>query len=850
MIRRPVPLARLHDLLTTARGLTAEEVTERRQRYGINDIAETPPGRWWHLARDTLNDPMIWFLAGVSALYAIVGEVKESVILLAAIVPLVGMDAYLHRRTQASTEGLKSRLAERATVVRDGASVEVLALELVPGDLALVSAAEAFPADGVIVGGVELQADESSLTGEAYAVTKRPLSGPPADGEEPPVDAWHWGFAGTRLLTGRATLRVAFTGGETLYGEIVRSVVRGTHGRTPLQGAIQHLVSVLLVAAGLICMILAVVRMIQGHGWLDALLSAVTLAAAAIPEEFPVVFTFFLGVGVYRLAKRQALVRRAVAVENIGRITTICSDKTGTITEGRLRLTHLVATEHMSDAELLSLAALAARRDSGDPMDEAILQNAAAAGVVKADHETLARFPFTEGRKRETAIVRKVGDGLVVVTKGAAETVLAMSAPTDAEREKWHERIARLAEEGHKVVACAARPLDDGTGTGDEPEHGYRVAGLLAFEDPVREGVVEAIAACRDAGIHVILVTGDHPLTARAVAREIGLGGDTPRVLTGDAMAALVARGEGRILHEVDVIARAAPAQKLTLVRALQETGEIVAVTGDGVNDVPALQAADIGVAMGERGTRSAREVAAIVLLDDNFRTIVGAVAEGRQLFQNLRLTFQYLLMLHIPFVVSALVVPLLGYPLLYLPVHIVWVEMILHPTALLGFQEVPTTGSLQPARPGGVTRFFSRREWTLIALVGGLIALVVISGYVWNVEERGNAEHGRAMAMATLALASAALATALSGLRTRTARLIAAATTASAIAVIQAPLLAGMLHLEPLHLADWGVAIAGSLLAAALPLVFARVAQTRSAALHRSARQRATEIRDTRGKP
>ena len=230
---------------------------------------------------------MIWFLAGVSALYGVLGEVAEALVLLAAIVPLVGMDAFLHRRTQVSTQSLKSRLAERATVVRDGAALEIPALELVPGDVAVVLPAQAFPADGIIVGGADLQADESSLTGEAYPVAKRPCPDLPSGSAEPLVDASHWGFAGTRLLTGRAVLRVAFTGGETLYGEIVRSAAQGEHARTPLQGAIQHLVSVLLVAAGLTCAILAVVRMAQGHGWLDALLSAVTLAAAAIPEEFP-----------------------------------------------------------------------------------------------------------------------------------------------------------------------------------------------------------------------------------------------------------------------------------------------------------------------------------------------------------------------------------------------------------------------------------------------------------------------------------------------------------------------------------------------------------------------------------
>jgi P-type Ca2+ transporter type 2C len=813
MTRHPLPLARLDGLLTSERGLTAGEVEDRRRRYGVNDIVETPPGRWWDLARDTLADPMIWFLAGVSALYAVVGETTEALILAAAIVPLVGMDAFLHRRTQSSTEGLKSRLAERAGVVRDGLTRDVPAIELVPGDLAVVAPGEAFPADGVIVGGVDLQADESSLTGEAYPVPKRPLPGPPAGGEAPLVDAAHWGFAGTRVLTGRAVVRVALTGADTVYGEIVRSAIEGSRARTPLQGAIQRLVSVLLGAALVTCVILAIVRLLQGHGWLDALLSAVTLAAAALPEEFPVVFTFFLGVGVYRLARRRALVRRAVAVENIGRVTTICSDKTGTITEGRLRLMHLVAAEPTREAELLSLAVLASRPDSGDPMDEAVLREA---GAAPDRHETLATFPFTEARRRETAIVRDPDERLVAVTKGAAETVLAMTDAPAAERERWHGRVARLAEGGHKVVACAWRSLD-GLPPGDEPEHGYRLAGLLAFEDPVREGVAPAIRACREAGIHTIMVTGDHPLTAGAVAREIGLGGEAPRVVSGEAMEALAARGEARALREIDVVARATPAQKLSLVRALQVAREIVAVTGDGVNDVPALQAADIGIAMGERGTRSAREVAAIVLLDDNFRTIVGAIAEGRQLFRNLRTSFEYLLVFHVPFVTSALVVSLLGYPLLYAPVHVVWIEMLLHPTALLVFQELPAGGLTPAGGDDGTRGFFSRRDWLAIGLVGGLLTLLVIGTYVWNVEETGNVAHGRAMAITTLALASAALTASLSGLRTRTARVIAALTVVSTIVLVQVPPLARMLHLEPLHVMDWAVALAGSVLAALL---------------------------------
>lgn len=286
---------------------------------------------WLDLARDTLKDPMIWFLVGTGLVYAVLGSYTEAVTLLIAILPLVGMDAFLHRRTQASTEGLSRQLAQTARVVRDGQATDVPAIDLVPGDLVRVAAGEPFPADGLIVGGENLQADESSLTGEAYPVAKCHLPGRPEAGDSNSVvwiEGAHWGFAGTRLLTGLAELRVVFTGVETLYGQIVHAAVSGDRERTPLQAAIGNLVSLLAVGAGVLCLILAGVRLRQGHEWVDALVSAATLAVAALPEEFPVVFSVFLGVGVYRLARRKALVRRVVSVENIGRVTCVCSDKT------------------------------------------------------------------------------------------------------------------------------------------------------------------------------------------------------------------------------------------------------------------------------------------------------------------------------------------------------------------------------------------------------------------------------------------------------------------------------------------------------------------------------------------
>ena len=820
MIVPRVPTDRLGVDWARASGLTAGAALEARRRYGPNDIVEAVEHPWWALARDTARDPMIWFFAATSAMYGAVGQVTEAVTLLGAIVPLILMDVFLHQRTQASTEGLKSRLASRATVVRDGTSAEIAARDVVPGDVATVMTGDLFPADSMVLTGTDLQVDESSLTGESYPVRKHPVAAPLDGREQPRAGYEQWVFAGTRLLTGRASVLVAYTGGESLYGEIVRSARGTAQTRTPLQQSIQSLVTMLSAAALALCGVLVVIRLQQGRGWLDATVSAVTLATAALPEEFPVVFAFFLGVGVYRLARSGALVRRAVSVENIGRVTCICSDKTGTITEGTLRLVHLVPADAVERGLLLAVAAAASRRESGDPLDAAIfIRMDQDPPTAVASGERVATFPFTEDRKRETAIIRDDLGRVVAYTKGAAETLLSMVSSSPVDRQHWIDRVQFLAESGHKVVACAWRSLDSDW-NGVEPADGFRLAGLLAFEDPVRDGVETAVAACRTAGIHVIIVTGDHPVTARAIARDIGLGGAASEVISGDRMQEVIDRGDGPTLRHVGVIARAAPAQKLALVRALQAHGEIVAVTGDGVNDVPALQAADIGIAMGERGTRSAREVASIVLLDDNFRTIVQAIAEGRQLFRNLQLSFEYILMIHIPLVITAALIPLAGYPLLYLPTHIVWLEMLIHPTALLVFQGLPSPDGFGAADGRRAVRFFSRLEWLLIGIVGAAVTILVTAGYLRSFAT-GDVDHGRAMALAALTLSSATLTAALSRLRTPASRVIVAGTIALSLALIQLPSLASALHLEPLHADDWTIAAIGSLLAGVCPLLF-----------------------------
>lgn len=826
MSHRKVPLERLKDLWDAESALSSQQAEARRATFGTNDILESSPASWWGILKDTSKDPMLWFFAGTSVLYAMVGQHVEALTLLVAILPLLGMDFFLHRRTQASTEGLKSRIAATATAFRNGTETSIPSTALVAGDLIRVCSNEPIPADGLFMAASDVQVDESALTGEAYPVAKRPVAGMPRDGEEPPVADVHWAFAGTRLLTGNARIRVVFTGQETVYGEIVRSAVHGLHENTPLQKAIASLVKLLLFAAIALCILLAAIRLNQGHSWLDASISALTLATAAIPEEFPVVFTFFLGVGVYRLAQRHALVRRAVTVENIGRVSCICSDKTGTITEGRLKLTHLLCAASTDESRLLSTARLAARSDSGDPMDEAIMREASECDPGVESNLRIATFPFTEDRKRETAIVRRDGGQCTVASKGAAEVILRMCRLSDDERNEWQAKLTELTAGSHKVIAVASRCNHEPIEISFEPDRDFTFEGLLAFEDPVRDGVREAIRACQAAGIHPMMVTGDHPLTAQAVAIEVGIGSTHPRVISGEELEEIVRSGRGRDLRDVDVIARAKPGQKLQLVHALQQAGETVAVTGDGVNDVPALQAADIGVAMGERGTRSAREVASIVLLDDNFRTIVGAIAEGRQLFRNLQLSFQYLLIIHIPLVLTATLIPLAGYPLLYFPVHVVWMEILIHPTAMLVFQEsapkslIRRETQIRRERSPGPARFFSLFQWLMIISTGVVIAVLVSAGYLRSLEGIRNVDHGRAMALATLTSASAFITAALSRLRSRLACLMCIGTLVSSYILIQTPKLDTLLHMTPLHWDDWVLALLGGLSVALIPTV------------------------------
>lgn len=817
-----VPADRVPASITGTEGLNSEQLQQQRNIFNDNDILIDQTNHWLAVMLDSARDPMLWFLVLSASLFGIVGHLNEALILGLAIIPLLGINVYLHRRTAASSAGLSRRMASTAKVCRDGQWHVIPSRELVPGDLTEVASGEYFPADGVLVEGDALQSDESTLTGESLPVSKQVVKLDSSNSTLPKtIELSCWGFAGTRLLTGTAKLRVIETGARTRYGAIVRSATEAGHVTTPLQRSIGQMVMILLGITMVVCALLAAIRVWQGYGWLDALLSAVTLAVAAIPEEFPVVYTFFLGAGVYRLAQHKALVRRAVAVENIGRTSCIVSDKTGTITAGTLVLAAQISDASLSDPlnpsvaisnsdgdlhSPLEIAACAARADSGDPLDQILHQSTTTLPATKV----WAVFPFTEARRRET-FIRATADGLLAAyTKGAPETILELCNLSEGERTQWLAKVQEHARSGHKVIASAWCELpalvpsreDPNPEELQEPNQGFQFAGLLAFEDPVRDGVKEAVAQCKAAGMRIIMVTGDHPATATAIARSIGLSQEASHTVTmtpSDDPALVLGRSAG-----VEVVARATPAQKLALVKVLQSQGELVAVTGDGVNDVPALRQADIGIAMGARGTQSAREVAQVVLLDDNFKTIVHAIMQGHDLFRNLRLAFAYLLLVHIPLVTSASVIPFLGLPLLLLPIHVVWLELVIHPTAILAFQMPSSATRLPMVTHQRAVSFYKRSTWLIIVAIGSLATGGVLGGYLSAMNGHEQVVHARSVAIAILIASSAGFTIGLTHLHSTASKVVVAGTLLSLLLVNQIPLLGNALSLEPLHDIDW----------------------------------------------
>ncbi|MBI4321330.1 MAG: cation-transporting P-type ATPase [Chloroflexi bacterium] len=818
------PLAALD--VDRRKGLTTEEAERRRARYGPNILA--PDRREPLLARllRPLRDPMALLLLGAGLIYLVLGDYRNAGVMFLALIPIAFIDFALEARAERALAGLRRLVAARLEALRDGKRVLVPSEDLVPGDVVYMKEGDVVPADGILIDASDVQVDESSLTGESLPVSKEAgLRRFPSPSRL---------LAGTTLMSGRGTIVVTMTGSRTAYGQIAVLVGTAVSRPTPTQAAIARLIRQLGVVAGVVCTGVVVLALLRSSSWAEALLTGVSLAIAAIPEEFPVVFTLYLTLGAWRMASKKALIRRLVGVETLGSVSIVCADKTGTLTLGKMKLTALYAggkaqategiTPGAETSRLLESAVLACEPSPYDPLEQAIVAFAPQAGVkvsqLHSQWRLVHEYPFEPRRKYMSHVWRSNTGTLKICAKGAIEGIVEICVMSAEEREAVLNANRQMAAEGMRVIAVAENELPRLHRERDKDENQLRLVGLVGFVDPPRSGVREAIAECLDAEIRVVMITGDHPLTAHNVAESIGLPHRDRYILTGDGMEAMTDEELQSHISRVDIFARITPVQKHRLVRLLKAEGAVVAMTGDGINDAPALKAADVGIAMGRRGTEVAREAATMVLLDDNFRTIVEAVREGRRIYQNLRHAFSYLVAFHAPIISLAFFVPLLGAPLVLVPAILVWLELILHPTASLVFEADQAAPELMRRPPRNPKEHFLAADTALRLIIQGLVIFVaVLAVYLSSLAQGLAVETARSVAVSTLVIAQTLLVLTerspdkpfwQAGLRGNKALPFVLATTLASLPVIlYVPFLATAMQLSPISLGNWSLAVA-----------------------------------------
>lgn len=714
-------------------GLSENQASILRAQFGRNALREPKSRGIGQIARETLREPMFLLLAGAAALYLVIGDLAEGLFLSAGAMLSLGLVIAQQARSERALRALNAIAEPRASVIRSGTLRTIAAADLVPGDIILVAEGGRLPADAILIEGDALEVDESALTGEAVPRTKSVADGSRSEKFEsiPGQDLSSALFAATLVVRGQGVARVTRTGARTEVGKIGSDLGNITEMPTLLQRDIGRLIGRLGVLALLFCVLVALAYGLFRDDWFQGVLAGLTLAISLIPEEFPMVLTIFMALGAWRLAKRNVLVRRSAVIETLGATTLLCVDKTGTLTENRLTLryiwrggcTHdLSAGQSQEAAKVVGAAGLASALHPHDPIDMAVHKAAERLppGIPLRSYPLRPDFlAFTQVWSTDE------GDGVVYAAKGAPETIFGLCHLQKQEFEEAEEALRTLAAQGLRVLgvataACGADPK------ADPANLNYQFEGLLGLEDPVRIDVPPALRKARQAGVDVIMITGDFPTTALAAAKIAGI--DTSGgVQTGAELA------DGNSALDVRIFARIMPNQKLILVERFKTAGHTVAMTGDGINDAPALAAADIGIAMGLRGTDVAREAADLILLDDRFATIVDGIALGRRIFANLRRAMIYITAIHIPVAGLALFPILIGLPPMLYPMHLVLLELMIDPICSLVFEGESSEAELmdKPPRPPKEP-LFGRRQLALAALQGTVLLVASLGLYGW----------------------------------------------------------------------------------------------------------------------
>jgi Ca2+-transporting ATPase len=729
---------------TAAAGLTSDEAQRRLTQYGPNSFDLKQQRTPLRILAGQFTDFMILILIVAAIISGFIGDIKDTIVI-GIIVFLNGVIGFIQEyRAERALEALEKMAAPNANVIRDGQNVSIPAAGLVRGDVVVLETGGIVPADLRLIESVHLRMQEASLTGESLPVDK--ITEPLTDPKLPLGDRRNMGYMGTLVTHGRGGGIVVATATETEFGQIARMLHATEEAETPLQRRLEQFGRQLAVAALAVAALIFILGILRGEPLALMFLTSISLAVAAIPEALPAVVTISLALGARRMVQKQALVRKLASVEALGSVTVICSDKTGTLTQNRMSVERLYGDGHFERVPPADpvwnefLIAMAVSNDvkidanngpAGDSTEVALFNAATQYGFAKAALEEryprVAELPFDSDRKCMTTLHRNPEGGLIAFTKGAAESLAARST---GRSEEVIEAAQQMAALGLRVLAFAVRrwPAQPVDLTPESVERDLRILGLAGIGDPVRREAAEAVETCHQAGITTVMITGDHPVTARAIAKELRILHAEESLLTGRELAEMSEETLRSRVDKARVYARVAPEQKLKIVRALQSRGNLVAMTGDGVNDAPALKQAEIGVAMGITGTDVAKQASSLILLDDNFATIVRAVQEGRKIYDNLRRFIRYAIATNSSEILIMLIAPLVGLPIPLLPLQILWVNLVTDGLPGLALAVEPEERNVmhRPPRPAK-EGIFARGLGVHVLWVGVLMAGIAV---------------------------------------------------------------------------------------------------------------------------
>ncbi len=756
-------------------GLSEREADERLAFDGFNELPSARGRSIFVTAWEVVREPMLLLLVACGAVYLVIGDVQEALMLLGFVFVVMGLTLYQERKTENALEALRDLSSPRALVVRDGVEKRIAGRDVVEGDIVIVNEGDRVPADAVLLSCLNLSVDESLLTGESVPVRKSDDE-PAGNGVHPGGDDLPFIFSGTLVVQGQGIARVIATGVRSEIGKIGKVLQSVEHEETLLQQETRGWVRHLAFAGLSLCVLVIVWYSFARSDILQGILAGITLAMAILPEELPVVLMIFLALGAWRMSKKQVLARRMPAIETLGSATVLCVDKTGTLTMNRMRVSRLFAGGEAVAIgpdlqgslpevfhELIEYSILASQLDPFDPMEQAIKQTGSdylrESEHLHHDWTLVHEYPLSK-ELLSLSRVWKSSDGgeYVIAAKGAPEAIIDLCHCEADEIARLSTHIGAMAEKGLRVLGVARALSQKPILPDKQHDFVFEFIGLVGLADPVRPAVPSAIAECYSAGIRVIMITGDYSGTARNIARQIGLNG-ADRVLTGAEVESMTDLELKERINEVNIFARVVPEQKLRLVKALKANGEIVAMTGDGVNDAPALKAANIGIAMGGRGTDVARESASLVLLDDDFSSIVAAVSMGRRIFDNIRKAIAYIFAIHIPIAGMLLIPVLFHFPLVLLPAHIAFLELIIDPACSIVFEAEQEEKDVMRRRPRNSREPLFSRQTVAVSIMQGVIVLGVVLGVFLYSLNRGDSESEvRALTFTTLIFSNLAL--------------------------------------------------------------------------------------------